>query len=267
MAPTGRGAEPQVLTMVPRATRRPLLRQASALFRTSTSTLSMGKCYRNPQAAARRKLAFGRAGALAELERRPVAGGDVAHDGEAEAAAGARRARHAVEALERSGVLPGRDARAVVLYFDKRMLAAFPGAHRDVPAALGVLQRVVHQVGERLAQQEGVAAHRRRLELEAQVKVARQRPAHPGLGLGAGERLQVQLDRLTARAGLRAREREELVGEARGADRRLVHLLDLRAAGRGQRLRQRELGVRLQSRERRAQLVRRVGEEALLAAA
>jgi hypothetical protein len=59
-------------------------------------------------------------------------------------------------------------------------------------------------------------------------------------------------------------QREELVGEARGADRGEVHLLELRAAFVRHRLRERELGVHLQPGERRAQLVRRVGEEALL---
>src|ERR1044071_3892548 len=39
--PAGGGAEPQVLTIVPSATRCPLLRQPSAVLRTSISTLSM----------------------------------------------------------------------------------------------------------------------------------------------------------------------------------------------------------------------------------
>src|SRR5262245_44276824 len=43
IAPTGRGAEPQVLTIVPSATRCPLLRQPSAVLNTSISTLSMGE--------------------------------------------------------------------------------------------------------------------------------------------------------------------------------------------------------------------------------
>src|SRR3989441_7810284 len=76
--------------MVPSATRRPCLRHASAVRRTSISTLSMGKCYRNSAAAA--------AHAMADFERRTVAGHDLAHDGEAQAAAGARGAGHAVEA-------------------------------------------------------------------------------------------------------------------------------------------------------------------------
>jgi hypothetical protein len=41
IAPTGRGAEPQVFTMVPSATRRPAARQVSAVRNTSMSTLSI----------------------------------------------------------------------------------------------------------------------------------------------------------------------------------------------------------------------------------
>jgi hypothetical protein len=122
----------------------------------------------------------------------------------------------------------------------------------------------VHQVGERFAQQERVALDRRRRELEAEVDVARERLVHPRVGLAFGERLQVDQRSGRARARLGAREREQLVGEARGAHRRLVHLLDLRARRFRQRLRERELGVRAQAGERRAQLVRGVGEEALL---
>src|SRR5258706_4486384 len=92
IAPTGRGAEPQVLTMVPSATRRPSLRQVSAVRRTSISTLSMRKCYRNSAAFSPRAVPDNHGGA--------VAGGDLAHDGKPEAAAGATGARHAVEALQ-----------------------------------------------------------------------------------------------------------------------------------------------------------------------
>src|SRR5437763_655223 len=135
MAPIGRGAEPQVLTIVPSAARWPFLRQSSAVRSTSISTLSMGKCYRNATTLGRRSIGNSNA--------RAMAGG----------------------------------------------------------------------------------------------------------------------------AGLGPREREQLVRETPRADRRLVHRLELGAHFRRQRFRERELGVRLQARERRAQLMRGVGKEALLVAA
>jgi hypothetical protein len=84
------------------------------------------------------------------------------------------------------------------------------------------------------------------------------------IGLGAGDALQVDLRGDRARALFGAREREELVREARSADGRAMHLLELCTACLRHRLRQRELGMRLQAGERRAQLVRRIREEALL---
>src|SRR5688572_20958982 len=135
--------------MVPSATRRPLLRQACAVRSTSMSTLSMGKCYPNAAAAT--------AAAVAEHDRAAVAGGYLPHDGQAQPAARAGSAGHAVEALEHLLALARRDARAVVLDLGERAPVAPAGAHRDVPAAIGVLDGVVHQVGHRLAQQERVA--------------------------------------------------------------------------------------------------------------
>src|SRR5882762_6642113 len=209
IAPTGRGAEPQVFTMVPSATCRPCLRQASAVRSTSISTLSMRKCYRNPAALP--------AHCIRNRNASAMAGGDLAHDGEAEAGAGAWRARHAIEAL----ALGQRDARAVVLHFEKRVSAVAAGAHGDARGARRILDRVVYQVGECFAQQERVALHRRPVELEAQIDVARERLMHPAVRFALGKRLEVELGGVTARAGFRAREGKELVGEARGADRRL----------------------------------------------
>src|SRR2546423_12267253 len=82
IAPTGRGAEPQVFTIVPSATRRPLLRQCSAVRRTSMSTLSMLKFYLNP--AAPSGVAF------RDLHHRAVRERDLPHDREAKPAAGPR---------------------------------------------------------------------------------------------------------------------------------------------------------------------------------
>src|SRR2546421_8782400 len=120
--------------MVPSATRRPCSRHASAVRRTSISTLSMGKCYRNSAAAT--------AHAMADFERRTVAGRDLAHDGEAQAAAGARGAWHAVEAFQDALALLERDARAVILDLHERPPVARPGAHGYVAAARHVLDRV-----------------------------------------------------------------------------------------------------------------------------
>ena len=147
------------------------------------------------------------------------------------------------------------------------MAVGASGAHRDVPAALRVLDRVVHEVREGFTQQERIALHRRPVELEAKVDIARERLVHPAVGFAFGERLEVHFRGAAARAGLGAREREQLVRETPRADRRLVHLLELGAHFRRQRFRERELGVRLQARERRAQLMRGVGKEALLVAA
>src|SRR5258708_23354211 len=129
--------------MVPSATRRSCLRHASAVRRTSISTLSMGKCYRNSAAVA--------AHAVADFERRAVAGRDLAHDGEAQPAAGARGAGHAIEAVQNALALLGRDARAVILDFDERTPVARPGARGTVAAARRVLARAVDQVPARRA--------------------------------------------------------------------------------------------------------------------
>src|SRR5436190_258806 len=111
IAPTGRGAEPQVLTMVPSAARWPFLRHSSAVRSTSISTLSMRKCYRNAAAAAGRT--------LGNSNRRAMARGNLAHDGEAEPAARAGRARYAIEALEHALALLRWNARAIVFYLEE----------------------------------------------------------------------------------------------------------------------------------------------------
>ena len=92
------------------------------------------------------------------------------------------------------------------------------------------------EVRQRLAQQEGVALHRRGIELEAEVDVAGERLAQPCIGLAASDALEVDR-RGRRRARLGAREREQLVREAAGAHGRAVHLLELRAAGVRHRLR------------------------------
>src|SRR5688500_20171939 len=105
--------------MVPSATLWPSARHFSAERRTSISTLSMRKCYPNSAPAS---------GAIGDGDGRAVARRDFAHDGEAEAAAGARRAGHAIEALEHPLALLPRDAWAVVLDLQERGSIAPAGA-------------------------------------------------------------------------------------------------------------------------------------------
>src|SRR5437868_15092114 len=97
-----------------------------------------------------------------------MAARDLAHDGEAEPRAGARRAGHAIEALEHTLALGRRNAGAVVLDLEKGMRAVAAGAHGDAAAALRILDRVVHQIRERLTEAERNALHPRRLQLEAE---------------------------------------------------------------------------------------------------
>ncbi len=110
-------------------------------------------------------------------------GRDLAHDREAEPAAGPRGPGHAVEALEDPGALQHRNARPVVFDFEEWRAVPVRGrrAHGDPAAFRDVFEGVVQQVAECLAQQERVALHRRAAELEAEVDVALQ-----GAGAGAG---------------------------------------------------------------------------------
>src|SRR4051812_27082967 len=135
--------------MVPSAARRPCLRHSSAVRSTSISTLSMRKCYRNAATAA--------ACTMVDSNARAMAGRDLAHDGKAEPASCTRRTRHAIETLEHALALMQRNARAVVFDLEKRMRVALAGPHRDVAAALRILERVVHQVRQRFAQEKCIA--------------------------------------------------------------------------------------------------------------
>src|SRR5262245_62209920 len=106
--------------MVPSATLRPPLRHASAVRRTSMSTLSMRKCYPNFAAACR---------AVGDGNARAVTRSDLAHDGEAQAAAGARGARHAVEALEHAFALGRRNSGPIVFDLEEGVSVPPAGAH------------------------------------------------------------------------------------------------------------------------------------------
>src|SRR5690242_16267945 len=132
---------------------------------------------------------------------------DLAHYREPQAASGARCTGYPVKTLEHALALGDRNAGAVVLDFGERLSAAHTGAHGHPAAARGILDAVVHQVGERLAQEECVAAHRRGREIEAEVDVARERLVHPCVRFTLDYRLEVDLRRVAARARLGARER------------------------------------------------------------
>src|SRR5690349_11098184 len=142
IAPIGRGAEPQVLTIVPSAARWPLFRQSSAVRSTSMSTLSMRKCYRNATALIAR---FGRR-CLGDSNARAMAGRDFPHDGEAQSTARTRRAGHAIETLEYAVALRSRNAGPVVFHLEECVAVGASGAHRDMAAAVRIVDRVVHEV-------------------------------------------------------------------------------------------------------------------------
>ena len=104
------------------------------------------------------------------------------------------------------------------------------------------------------------------VEHEAEVDVERDRARHPLLDRLVGDVAQVENAAVVAGggAGFGAREHQQLRGEVTRAQRRHVHPLDLRAHVRILDAPQQELEVHLQSGQRRAQLVCRVAEEALL---
>ncbi|CAM2147130.1 hypothetical protein PT2222_10070 [Paraburkholderia tropica] len=206
---------------------------------------------------------------------------DVVHDREAEARAAIDAALAltvaAEEALEQIGLLRVRHAAAIVLDDDfghrQTLGERLRNGDRDA-AAVGargrqILERVVEQIGDHFVQQHGIAAHHQRRvvlriveTLEAQVDVARERARHP---LGARferERSHVDIDetrRLFAR--LRAREREQLIREphrAVGGGAQLAHgVADLLRLACVDGL----FGVQLHGGQRRAQLMRGVGDE------
>src|SRR5260221_3550596 len=122
--------------MVPSATRRPSLRHESAVRSTSISTLSMRKCYRNAATFSPCCICNG--------NRRAMSRGDLAHDGEAQAATGAGGAGNAIEALQHALALRFGNAPTLVLDFGERLRAALARAHPDTPAALRVFHCAVH---------------------------------------------------------------------------------------------------------------------------
>ena len=143
---------------------------------------------------------------------------------------------------------------------------AASGAQRHLAAARRVVQRVVDEVRGELDEQAGLARDRRRLELEPEVDRLRVGARDPVRDAGLGHRGEIgRLRRERAPGGrLDGGEREELAREVRGAARRGVQVLHGRGELRRHRLAPRRVDLRLQRGERRAELVRGVGDEPLL---
>ena len=98
--------------------------------------------------------------------------GDLADDGEAEAAAGLAGVGEAEEALEDLLAGRGRDAGAVVLDLDQAAALGAAAAHCDFAGGRRVVEGVDHQVGDHLAEQQAVAGDLGVIELEAEVEPA-----------------------------------------------------------------------------------------------
>ena len=200
-----------------------------------------------------------------DLDHGPMQLRDPAHDRQPEARPVGVGAEHAEEPLEDAFAVGLVDADAVVLDLERR-LPAGDDAHGRAPADPGVGDRVVEQVVERLAQQERIALDQRRgaRRLEAEVDVLRAGARHPVPCRLARERVEVEGDERRRRVGVRAREGEELVDQVRGAvgagDDLSHRVVDAQRIT----LPHRDLGLHLEPGERRAHLVRGVGDEAFL---
>ncbi len=170
----------------------------------------------------------------------------------------------AAEALERPLEEAGRKARAVVA--DVQLDAPVRRARPEPDRALAVAERVLDQVVERLLEPQPVAGEddRAAVDLEAAAGLV---GAH---GEAAGDRLEqrARLDLLPPElqlALLPPREQQQVLGDPgepvgldRGGAERLLELGDRPLPP------QRQVELRPQQRERRPQLVARVGDEAAL---
>ena len=181
---------------------------------------------------------------------------DLTDDREAETVAGPGSVG-AVEAIEHAVQLAGRDARALV--GDGRVHPAVDAVRRQLdPRLLGrVLERVVEEVRERALELSLVADDPEAgLELALDADVAELRDRRELVGdLGAdGSHVDLALERARA---LESREREQVADDAghavgRPADHRRVLA---QALGSGVGLGERDVEVRLDDRQRVAQLV------------
>ena len=192
--------------------------------------------------------------------------GDAAHQRQAQAAArgllGLRLG--AVEAVEDPAALGVRNAGPIVLDHQQRLSAA--ALQAQVDAATPVLDAVVQQVAQQHGQRLAVAVHQHRIAaFHAQVDAPGLRERGRVDHAVAAQR--IQRDRLRRRLRLGTvlpGQREQLLDQMGRAVDALPELLQrLRAGGVVRRAPQR-LQLQLQRRQRRAQLMRRVGDEVLL---
>jgi hypothetical protein len=190
-------------------------------------------------------------------DRAAVAGGDLAHHGQAQARAGGRAGRvGAVEAVEDERQVRLRDARPVIPHGD--LAAGHPHLHRAPRRP--ELDRVVEQVLQRDAQPLGAAVDDAPGQLDGEVRL---RPVPPGrLERVRGDRVQVDREPVGGR-----RLAPGQVGHARHQAAQLSHLVGdpgehLLAVGRGQaRVLRQHVRVDPQAGERRAQLMAGVADQ------
>ena len=172
----------------------------------------------------------------------------------------------AIEAFEHARQVFGRNARARVAHLTPRAAIGFAHGHDD-PAALSVLDRVVDEVGKHLGQPHPVGKHpHRRHALEHQLEPrVRCGLAHLRQLFG-GERMQIQRFAPQRRIGpLELGQRQQILDQGLQAHRLVPHHAHERLAVLGviEPALEQRLGIAAQRGERRAQLVRHIGDEVL----
>ncbi len=195
--------------------------------------------------------------------------GDALDDRQPQPAAFLVVAGDAEETLAQPRQQLGRDAGAVVLDAEAgATIGAYRQPHGDGAAAAGITHGVVDQVVQQVQQAGGVAQHEQRLAAAfvAQIHASPDCLVHAvgdRLGNEAGEIEQGALAGFQ-RGRLRARQRQQLCGRARGAAHQPLDV----EQGVGHRFRLRVgdgvFDVQAQPGQRRAQLVRGIGDEAVV---
>ena len=99
---------------------------------------------------------------------------DFVDDGEAEPATAAGRSGHAIETLKDMRTVGLGNTRAVILNLQESATFATPATHGDATAHRRVVQGIVDQVGEQLAQQPGAAVNAYRLGFRAEIDMREQ---------------------------------------------------------------------------------------------
>ncbi len=190
--------------------------------------------------------------------------GDFRNDGQSQPASLASGRGDAIEALEDFLALGFRNAGPVVLDLEHRLAVAYSRAHRDAAARLGIRKRIVEQIRDQLAQQQRLTQNPCILELEAEIDVFPDGTLHPVAQIAADDLVQVDGLPACRFPGLRARQGEKLIDEVARALSLARDHVQKRLQFRTGWLAPREFRVSFQSRKRRAQLVRSIGDEALL---